>query len=75
MELEGVIERWQICNGDPSKWSEIQARIDYPTDEDKIEDIIDEDHNQEERKVVWLRLPMFRQFQKVSIFSLSLSWK
>ena len=43
MEVEGVIERWQICNGDPSKWSEIQAQINYPSVEDQ---------NQEERKVV-----------------------
>ena len=28
LELEGIIERWQICNANPSKWREIQKGID-----------------------------------------------
>ena len=28
LELEGIIERWQICNSNPSKWPDIQKGID-----------------------------------------------
>ena len=28
LELEGIIERWQICNANPSKWREIEKGID-----------------------------------------------
>ena len=36
LEIEGIVERWQICNGNPSKWFEIQKQFEHvlSTDDD-----------------------------------------
>ena len=41
-EIEGLVERWQICNGDSNKWNEIISGFEYDTSSDDNEDDDDE---------------------------------
>jgi len=41
-EIEGLVERWQLCNGDSEKWNEIISGFEYDTSSDDDEDDDDE---------------------------------
>ena len=34
-EIEGLVERWQICNGDSNKWNEVVSGFEYNTSSDE----------------------------------------
>jgi hypothetical protein len=46
-EIEGLVERWQLCNGDSEKWNEIISGFEYDTDDDDDEDD-DEDEDDDD---------------------------
>ena len=50
LELEGIIERWQICNSNPSKWPDIQKGIDCLISDSNESD--SDDGNAEEEEEV-----------------------
>jgi len=50
LELEGIVERWQICNANPSKWRDIQKGIDCLISDSNESDSDQDDGNDEEEE-------------------------